>query len=88
MGFFYFVFGILVGVVLIALLPVIMVVLGATLAIGFVIALPLIVASLILFGILAMTPTLAYGLAIAALLVALWASDRRRRLPPAMPGGS
>lgn len=86
MGLFYFVFGVLAGIVLIALLPLFIVVLGATLAVGFVIALPLIVALMILVGLIALTPALAYGLAIAALLVALWASDRRRRLPPAAPG--
>jgi hypothetical protein len=87
MGFFYFVFGVLVGIVLIALLPLLIVVLGATLAVGFLVALPLIVAVMILVGVLAMAKTLFYALAIAALLIALWASDRRRRLPPAMPDG-
>jgi hypothetical protein len=87
MGLFYFLFGIIAGIALIALSPVIIVMLGATLAIGFVVALPLIVAVMILCGLLALTPALAYGLAIAALIVALWASDRRRRLPPAATSG-
>ena len=88
MGLFYFVFGVFAGIVLIAVLPLIMLALGATLAVAFLVALPLILAVTILCGVFALTPALACGLAIAALLVALWASDRRRRLPPAMPGGS
>jgi hypothetical protein len=88
MGLFYFVFGVLAGIVLIALLPLFIVVLGATLAVGFLVALPLILAGTILFGLLAMTPAVGCGVLIAALLVALWASDRRHRLPPATPGGS
>jgi hypothetical protein len=82
MGFFYFVFGVFAGIVVLALLPLLLVALGATLLVGFVVALPLIVALMILGGVLALTKTFIYGLLIAALLVALWASDRRRRLLP------
>ena len=78
-GFFFFVIGVLVGIVLLVLLPLFIAVLGAALAIGLVIALPLIAAVLILIGIVALAPGLGYGLAIAALLIALWSSDRRRR---------
>jgi hypothetical protein len=56
--------------------------LGAALAIGIVIALPLILAILILIGVLAAAPALGYGLLLAAILVALWASERKKhRLP-------
>ena len=79
MGFFFFVIGVLVGIVLLVLLPLFIAVLGAALAIALVIALPLIAAVLILIGIVALAPGLGYGLAIAAVLIALWSSDRRRR---------
>ena len=82
MALFYFVFGVLAGIMLLALLPVLLVALGATLLVGFLLALPLIIAVMILGHVLAVTSTLIYGLAIAALIIALWASDRRRRLPP------
>jgi hypothetical protein len=53
------------------------------LAIGVLIALPLLLAVLILAGILAAAPALGYGLLLAAILVALWASERKKRpLPP------
>jgi hypothetical protein len=81
MGFLYFVFGVVVGTLLLVLLPLFIAVLGAALAIGIVIALPLIVALLILVGIVAMAPAVGYGLLIAALLIALWSSDRKRRQP-------
>jgi hypothetical protein len=79
MGFFFFVIGVLVGLALLVLLPLFIAVVGAAIAIGLVIALPLIAAFLILIGIVALAPGLGYGLAIAALLIALWLSDRRRR---------
>src|SRR5260370_40438943 len=75
MGFFYFIFGVVVGTLLIA-------VLGAALAVGFLIALPLIVAVLILVGIVAAAPAVGYGLLIAALLIALGSRDPKRRQPP------
>jgi len=81
MGLFYFIFGVVVGTLLLVLLPLFIAVLGAALAIGIVIALPLIVAVLILVGIVAAAPALGYGLLIAALLIALWSSDRKRRQP-------
>jgi hypothetical protein len=81
MGIFYFIFGVVVGSLLLVLLPLFIAVLGVALAIGIVIALPLIVAVLILVGIVAAAPALGYGLLIAALLIALWSSDRKRRQP-------
>jgi len=81
MGFFYFIFGVVVGTLLLVLLPLLIAVLGAALAVGFLIALPLIVAVLILVGIVAAAPAVGYGLLIAALLIALWSSDRKRRQP-------
>jgi len=50
-------------------------------AVGFVIALPLIVAMLILIGFIAVAPALGCGLLLAAILIALWSSDRERRQP-------
>lgn len=85
MGLFYFLFGVLAGIALIALLPFLLALFGVALAIGLFLALPLIVAVALMIGLLAMTPAFVYGLAIAALLVALWASERHR-LPPASPG--
>jgi hypothetical protein len=82
MGFFFFVIGVLVGVALLVLLPLFIAALGVAVAIGLVIALPLIVAVLILAGIIALAPTVGYGLVIAALLIALWLSDRKRRRVP------
>jgi len=81
MGFFYFIFGVVVGVLLLFLLPLFITVLGAALAIGILVTLPLIAALLILVGIVAAAPALGYGLLIAALLIALWSSDRKRRQP-------
>ena len=40
-----------------------------------------IAALLILVGIIAVAPAVGYGLLIAALLIALWTSDRKRRQP-------
>ncbi len=79
MGFFFFIIGVLVGMLLLVLLPLFIAVVGAVVAIALVIALPLIAAVLILVGIVAMAPAIGYGLAIAAILIALWASDRKRR---------
>ena len=79
MGFLFFIIGVLVGMLLLVLLPLFIAVLGAVVAIGLVIALPLIAAALILIGIVALAPAIGYGLAIAAILIALWASDRKRR---------
>jgi hypothetical protein len=81
MGFVYFVIGVIVGVFLLVLLPVFIAVLGVVIAIGFVIALPLIAAVLVLLGIIAVAPAVGYGLLIAALLIALWTSDKKRREP-------
>src|SRR5262249_28717203 len=82
MGFFFFVIGVLVGIAVLVLLPLFIAALGVAAAIGFVIALPLIAAVLILAGIIALAPSLGYGLVIAALLIALWLSDRKRRRVP------
>jgi hypothetical protein len=79
MGFLFFIIGVLVGMLLLVLLPLFIAVLGAVVAIGLVIALPLIAAALILIGIVALAPAIGYGLAIAAILIALWTSDRKRR---------
>jgi hypothetical protein len=81
MGFFYFIIGVIVGVFLLVLLPAFIAVLGVALAVGFVIALPLIAALLVLIGIIAVAPAVGYGLLFAALLIALWTSDRKRRQP-------
>ena len=82
MGLVWFFIGVVVGALLLVILPLVVAVLGAALAIGFLVALPLILAILILVGILAAAPALGYGLLLAAVLVALWASDRKKRLPP------
>jgi hypothetical protein len=82
MAFFFFIIGLLVGVALLVVLPVFIALLGAAMAVGLVIMLPLIVAALILIGIIALTPAVGYGLAIAAVLIALWLSHRRRRQVP------
>ena len=83
MALIWFFIGVIVGALLLVTLPLVVAVLGAALAIGFVIAFPLILAILILVGVLAAAPALGYGLLLAAVLVALWASDRKkRRLPP------
>ena len=79
MGFLFFIIGVLVGMLFLVLLPLFLAVLGAVVAIGLVIALPLIAAALILIGIVALAPAIGYGLAIAAILIALWTSDRKRR---------
>ena len=81
MGFVFFIIGLIVGVFLLVLLPLFIAVLGVTLAVGIVIALPLIAAVLVVVGIVAVAPAIGYGLAIAALLIALWVSDRKRRQP-------
>ncbi len=81
MGFFYFIIGVIIGAFLIVLLPLFIAVLGVAVAIGIVIALPLIAALLVLVGIVAVAPAVGYGLLIAALLIALWTSDRKRRQP-------
>jgi hypothetical protein len=83
MGLVWFFIGVVIGGLLLVILPIVIAVLGAVLAIGILIALPLILAILILVGIVAAAPPLGYGLLLAALLVALWASERKkRRLPP------
>jgi hypothetical protein len=82
MGFFFFIVGVLVGTLFLVLLPLFIAVVGVVLAIGIVIALPVIAALLIVFGIIAVAPAIGYGLAIAAILIALWLSDRRRRQVP------
>jgi hypothetical protein len=81
MGLFYFLIGVIVGTLLLILLPVFIAMLGVALAIGVVIALPLIAALLVLLGLIAVAPAIGYGLLIAALLIALWVSDRKRRQP-------
>ena len=83
MGFIWFFIGAVVGLLLLAVLPLMVAVAGAVLAIGFLVALPLLLAILILAGILAAAPALGYGLLLAALLVALWANERRK---PRQPG--
>ena len=83
MGFIWFFIGAVVGVFLLAVLPLMVAVAGAVLAIGCLVALPLLLAILILAGILAAAPALGYGLLLAALLVALWANERRK---PRQPG--
>ena len=87
MGLFYFIIGVIVGALLLVLLPAFIAVLGVALAVGLVIAVPLIAAVLVLVGIIALAPAIGYGLAIAALLIALWVGDRKRRQPnwPAPP---
>ena len=82
MGFFFFIVGVLVGTLFLVLLPLFIAVVGVVLAIGIVIALPVIAALLIVFGIIAVAPAIGYGLAIAAILIALWLSDRKRRQVP------
>ena len=82
MGILYFFIGVVVGALLLLILPLFIAVLGAALAIGFVVTLPLILAVLILIGIVALAPALGYGLLLAAILIALWSSDRKKRLPP------
>jgi hypothetical protein len=83
MGLIWFFIGVVVGALALVVLPLVVAALGAALAIGFLVALPLILAIMILIGILAAAPALGYGLLFAALLVALWASDRKKpRLPP------
>ena len=42
---------------------------------------PLIAALLVIVGVIAVAPAVGYGLLIAALLIALWTSDRKRRQP-------
>jgi hypothetical protein len=81
MGLFYFVIGVIVGTLLLILLPLFIAVLGVALAIGVVITLPLIAALLVLLGLVTVAPAVGYGLLIAALLIALWVSDRKRRQP-------
>jgi hypothetical protein len=44
-----------------------------------VVALPLILAVLILIGFIAVAPALGWDLTLAAILIALWSSDRKRR---------
>jgi hypothetical protein len=79
MAVLWFFFGVLVGLCGLVLLPLLVALLGAVFALGLVVILPLLLAFLILFGILAAAPTLGYGLAIAAILILLWASDRKGR---------
>jgi hypothetical protein len=81
MGLLYFIIGVIVGTLLLILLPLFIAVLGVALAIGVVIALPLIAADVVLFGLIAVAPAIGYGLVIAALVIALWVSDRKRRQP-------
>jgi hypothetical protein len=81
MGFFFFIIGVIIGVLMLVLLPLFIAVLGVALAVGIVVALPLIAAVLVLVGIIAVAPAVGYGLAIAALLIALVVSDRKRRQP-------
>jgi hypothetical protein len=81
MGLFYFLIGVIVGALLLVSLPLVIAVLGTALAIGIFIALPLLLAVLIMIGIIALAPALGYGLLLAAILIALWSSDRKKRLP-------
>jgi hypothetical protein len=79
MGLLYFLIGVIVDALLLIALPLFIAVLGVALAVGVVIALPLIPAVLMLIGFTAMAPTLGGGLPLAAILTALWSSDRKRR---------
>jgi len=79
MGLVYFVIGVIVGALLLIVLPLFIAVLGVALAVGGVIALPLILAVLILIGFIAVAPALGWGLLLAGILIALWSSDRKRR---------
>jgi hypothetical protein len=81
MALIWFFIGVVVGLLLLVVLPLVIAALGAVLAVGIVILLPLILAVLILAGIVAAAPALGYGLLLAAILVALWASDRKKRAP-------
>ena len=64
---------------LLIVLPLFIAVLGVALAFVVVVALPLILAVLILIGFVAVAPALGWGLLLAAILIALWSSDRKRR---------
>jgi hypothetical protein len=83
MGFFYFIIGVIVGVPCSCCCrsssPFLVALRWA------VIALPLIAALLVLIGIIAVAPVVGYGPLIAALLIALWTSDRKRRQPRPVP---
>jgi hypothetical protein len=79
MAFLWFLLGVLIGLFGLVLLPLLVGVLGAAAALGFVVLLPLALAVVIVVGFLAVAPTIGYGLAIAAVLILLWASDRNRR---------
>ena len=79
MALLWFVLGVLVGLFGLVLLPLLIAVLGSAFALGLVVALPVLLAAAIFFGILATAPTIAYGLAIGAVLILLWASDRKGR---------
>jgi hypothetical protein len=78
-GLLWFLLGVLVGLFGLVVLPLLVAVLGTAFAVGLVVILPLLLAVSILLGILAAAPTIAYGLAIAAVLILLWASDRKGR---------
>ncbi len=82
MGLIWFLVGVVFGAMLLVILPLVVAVLGVVLALGLLIALPFLFGVLILAGVLAGANALGYGLLFAALLVALWASERRKpRLP-------
>jgi hypothetical protein len=83
MGLFYFIIGVFVGVCLLALLPLLLATFGIALAIVMAVTLPLLAAALIFFGIIAALPVVGYGIAIAALLIILWANERKRQHPDA-----
>ena len=78
----YFVIGVIVGALLLIVLPLFIAVLGVALAVGVIIALPPILAVLMLIGFVAVAPALGWGPLLAAILIALWSSDRKRA--PAM----
>jgi hypothetical protein len=79
MAFLLFLIGLLIGLSLLIVLPFFIAVLGIIVAIAFIVALPLVLAALVLGGIIAAAPAIGYGLAIAALVILLWESGRRRR---------
>ena len=79
MALLWFILGVLVGLFGLVLLPLLIAVLGTAFALGLVVIVPLLLAVSILFGILAAAPAIGYGLAIAAVLILLWASDRKGR---------
>jgi uncharacterized protein (DUF697 family) len=82
MAFLLFLVGLLIGLSLLVVLPLFIAVLGIVVAVAFIVVLPLVLAVLILGGIIAAAPAIGYGLAIAAVVILLWQSGRRRHRAP------